>query len=174
MSFRTRTIFSLSSCRTLEWTLLGIGLTQVGLFGLIVVAWLFLLAWRGTESYQKQRPWLFNLSQLCLVGITFVALILFLNVLGDGFLGHPEMFIAGNSSSGGYLQWFEAHADNTLPDPGCLSVSIWWYRLLMLGWALWLASALIRWLTWGWAQFGQGGLTRRSQKKIIVPPPTTR
>jgi hypothetical protein len=160
----------LSPLTTLEWTLLGIGLTQVDLYGVIVVAWLFLLAWRGSESFQRQRPWLYNLSQILLLGMTGMALLLFLNVLGAGFLGHPEMFIAGNDSSGSYLQWYQAHADNALPVPGCLSVSIWWYRLLMLLWALWLAASLVRWLTWGWSQFSKGGFTRRRAKPPSLPP----
>ncbi|HEY0257800.1 MAG TPA: hypothetical protein VGC39_10185, partial [Candidatus Methylacidiphilales bacterium] len=159
-----------SPLNTLEWTLLGLGLTQVDLFGLIVVAWLFLLAWRGTESFQTLRPGLYNFAQLCLVGLTGISLLLLLNVLGCGFLGHPKMFIEGNDSYGSCLQWYQAHANGALPLPGCLSISIWWYRLLMLAWALWLASSLIRWLTWGWSQFSKGGLGRKSPKKIIVPP----
>jgi hypothetical protein len=155
----------------LEWTLLGIGLTQIDLLGLVVIAWLFLLAWRGTASFQKLNPWLYNLSQVFLLGLTGTSLLLLLNVLGSGFLGHPQMFIAGNDSTAFSLQWYQAHADSTLPDPGCISVSIWWYRLLMLAWALWLASALIRWLTWGWSQFSNGGVLRRRPKKI-APPPT--
>ncbi len=159
-----------SPLTTLEWTLLGLGLTQVDLFGLIVVAWLFLLVWRGTESFQKLRPWLYNLSQLFLLGLTGISLLLFLNVLGCGFLGHPKMFIEGNDSYGSFLQWYQAHANDTLPLPGCLSISIWWYRLLMLAWALWLASSLIRWLSWGWSQFSKGGLSHKSPKKVVAPP----
>src|SRR5690606_5656542 len=38
----------------LEWMLLVIGLTQVPLIAaLIVVGWLFFLAWRGSESFQR-------------------------------------------------------------------------------------------------------------------------
>jgi hypothetical protein len=159
---------TLSPLTMLQWALLIIGLTQANLFGLIVVAWLFLLAWRGSESYQKQRRWLYNLSQLLLLGMTGVSLIIFLYVLGAGFLGHPEMFIAGNGSSDSDLQWYQAHADTALPMPGCISVSIWWYRLLMLGWALWLASSLVRWLTWGWSQFSKGGIMA---SKRAGPPP---
>jgi hypothetical protein len=161
---------TMSPLTALEWTLLGIGLTQVDIFGLIVVAWLFLLAWRGTESFQKLKPWVYNLAQVFLLGLTTISLLLFLNVLGCGFLGHPKMFIEGNGSSGSFLQWYQAHADNALPLPGCLSVSIWWYRLLMLAWALWLASSLLRWLTWGWNQFSKGGLSHKTPKKIIAPP----
>ena len=35
--------------------------------------------------------------------------------------------------------------------------------------ALRLASALFRWLTWGWSQFSNGGVLRRRPKKIITP-----
>jgi hypothetical protein len=159
---------TLSPLTMLQWTLLGIGLTQAHLFGVIVVAWLFLLAWRGTTSFQQQKPWLYNLSQLLLLGMTGLSLVIFLYILGAGFLGHPEMFIAGNGSSDSDLQWYQAHADTALPIPGCISVSIWWYRLLMLGWALWLASSLVRWLTWGWGQFSKGGI---SGSKRAGPPP---
>ena len=33
---------------------------------------------------------------------------------------------------------------------GVLSVSLWWYRLAMLAWALWLSFALTRWVRWAW------------------------
>lgn len=160
----------MSPLTTLEWTLLGIGLTQVGLWGLIVVAWLFLLVWRGTESFQKLKPWLYNLSQAFLLGLSGISLVLFLNVLGRGFLGHPKMFIEGNGSYGSSLQWYQDHVESALPLPGCLSVSIWWYRLLMLAWALWLASSLIRWLAWGWSEFSKGGLWHKKPKKVIALP----
>jgi hypothetical protein len=35
----------------------------------------------------------------------------------------------------------------------------------MLAWALWLASALLNWLKWGWGCFSSNGLWR---KKVIV------
>src|SRR5687768_9968366 len=39
---------------TLLWLLLGIGLTQVPLpAALLVVGWLFFVAWRGTEAFQR-------------------------------------------------------------------------------------------------------------------------
>jgi hypothetical protein len=46
------------------------------------------------------------------------------------------------------------------------------YRLAMLGWALWLALAVLRWLRWGWGAFSLGGLWRfASDKKAEEPPP---
>jgi hypothetical protein len=47
------------------------------------------------------------------------------------------------------------------PESGVLSVSLWFYRAAMLAWALWLSFALLRWLTWAWRAFGQGGMWRR-------------
>src|SRR4030095_9586923 len=60
------------------------------------------------------------------------------------------MFIIGNVSSQTELRWFQARSDGLLPRPDCFSVSIWWYRFLMLAWALWLAASLIRWLRLAW------------------------
>jgi hypothetical protein len=48
---------------------------------------------------------------------------------------------------------------------------MWWYRFLMLAWALWIAAALIRWLRWGWRQFSEGGCFRRFKQKALTPPP---
>jgi hypothetical protein len=40
----------------------------------------------------------------------------------------------------------------------------------MLLWALWLASALIRWLRTGWQSFSSGGIFHR-KPSIQAPPP---
>jgi len=70
------------------------------------------------------------------------------------------------------LQWYQARCGEVLPQPGCLSVSIWWFRLLMLVWALWLAAALLRWLRLAWVRFSTGSCFRHGiKKKPAVPPP---
>ncbi len=158
-----------SPLRVTAWMLLVIGLTQIPLpFALVVVGWLFLLEARGSETYQRLAPVLYNLSQLVIVGVTVIALCILIAVVGEGLLGNPEMFIRGNGSGRSLLRWYEARSSGTLPQPGCFSVSIWWYRLLMLAWALWLAASLIGWLRWGWTQLGQGGFIRRGNQ---TPPP---
>jgi hypothetical protein len=163
-----------SPLRSYEWMLLAIGLTQIPLpFALIVVAWLFVLAWRGGDSYPKLNHWLHHLLQLFLAFITLVALGIFIGVVAEGLLGNPEMFIRGNGSSSSTLNWFEAGSDGLLTQPAYLSISIWWYRLFMLLWALWLASSLIRWLTWGWRQFNAGGCIRRKPAVNPTPPRDT-
>ena len=66
------------------------------------------------------------------------------------------MFITGNGSFGNRLIWFAPQEGSELGQARVFSVSIWYYRLLMLLWGLWLANAVIRWLSAGWRQFTAG------------------
>jgi hypothetical protein len=161
-----------SPLRTHEWALLTIGLTQVPLVAaLFVISWLFLLAWRGRSAFAEVRPLVFNLLQVLLLGLTTIALGILVFAVGEGLLGDPQMFIRGNGSSRVLLEWYQARVPELLPQPGFVSVSIWWFRLLMLLWALWLASALIRWLKWAWVSFTNGGAFRARAKTVAAPPP---
>jgi hypothetical protein len=150
-----------SPLRTYEWMLLAIGLTQVPLpAALIVVAWFFALAWRGGANATALPRSSFNLLQAGLVLLSLISVSVLFDVVRQGLLGHPDMFIVGNGSHRTLLHWYEARSGMDLPRPACFTVSIWWYRLAMLAWALWLASALIRWVRWGWDRFGNGGYFR--------------
>lgn len=161
-----------SPLRPIEWMLLALGLTQVPLpLALVVVGWLFFLTWRGSDSFQNQRPLCYNFLQVVLVFLTMSTLGIFIAIVAEGLLGSPEMFISGNNSTRTLLRWYEARCDGALPQSQCFSISVWWYRLLMLLWALWLALSLIRWLAWGWRQFSAGALIRRKSKILNTPPP---
>jgi hypothetical protein len=163
---------SLSPLRRLEWMLLAVGLTQVHIAAaLYVVGWFFLLAWRGTRPAAELSRWRFNTLQLVLLPLTVAALVVLVGGVREGLLGNPEMFIRGNNSTRTVLQWFQPRGTNALPEPGILSISVWYYRLLMLGWALWLAAALIRWLKWSWVQFADGGFWKRGPRKEEAAPP---
>lgn len=161
-----------SPLRTLEWLLLGIGLTQVSPpEGAIVVAWLFLLAWRGRTDAATIRPAVFDLLQFLIVLVTAIALGILIHAVGAGLLGAPEMFISGNDSTPGSLRWYLDRSPGQMPEPWVVSISIWWYRLAMLLWALWLAMALLRWLARGWTAFGSGGYFRPLWRRRSTPPP---
>lgn len=165
-----------------EWMLLAIGLTQVPLpAALVVVAWLFALAWRGRSEFGQVSMVVHNLVQVALVALTLAAMGVLVFAVGEGLLGDPEMFIAGNGSQRLALRWYLDRAGVSLPTPSIVSVSIWWYRFLMLLWALWLALALIRWLRTGWGHFSSGGILRRQSARsvpptpaVVVPPPLPR
>ncbi len=163
---------TLSPIHALEWMMLVIGLTQVPLpAALTVVGWHFFLAWRRTESFQHLGNTIYNILQAFLIVLTAIVLGILIMAVGEGLLGRPEMFITGNGSSASTLVWFQARCGELLPHPGCISISIWWYRFFMLVWALWLALALIRWLRTGWQSFGSGGFFHQKPKAEPTPPP---
>jgi hypothetical protein len=160
---------ALSPLRRVEWVLLGIGLTQVNLVAaMVVIGWLFLLAWRGRQNPDLMPRSLFNPLQVGLVLLTLASLGVLIVVASKGLLGQPEMFIVGNHSTRTSLQWFQPRAGKNLPEPYVVSISVWFYRYAMLAWALWLAVALLRWLAWGWKQFTHGGGWKASDEE--APP----
>ena len=118
-----------------EWILLAIGLTQVHVIAaLIVVAWLFALMRRGKLDPEGVGPWRFNFLQIGLVLLTLLTLAILITAVGEGLLGDPEMFVIGNNSSRTYLRWFQPRVGVELPAPSIVSISVWYYRLLMLLW----------------------------------------
>jgi len=160
----------LSPLKSVAWFLMLVGLTQVNLpSALAVILWFFLFSWRGSVPWEG-RPFLRNLFQLFLIGLTLAFFTIMIVLLNEGLLGSPQMFIIGNYSNSGMLQWTEPRCGNLLPQPGCITVSIWWYRLLMLLWALWLASSMVRWLPWAWKQFSQGSIfLKMGSRKPAAP-----
>lgn len=162
-----------SPLRLHEWMLLSLGLTQVPvILALLVVAWLFLLKWRGADGYQALPVWAYNLCQSGLIFLTLLSIGIFIGIASSGLLGDPEMYIVGNGSSDSRLVWYAARTPVELPQPGYASISVWWYRLAMLLWALWLAAALVRWLRLGWKNSSNGGHFKKSppRAKIVLPP----
>lgn len=159
-----------SPLKSYEWLLLAIGLTQLhAVYGLVVVGWLYLLAWRNTRTPTSMNAWSFNFLQLFIVGLTLAVLMIFVGVVGKGLLGQPEMFITGNGSYSNELYWFEPQSSPDLSQPYVITVSLWYYRLFMLLWALWLASAVLRWLVRGWQAFSHGGRWHMGKRKTRVP-----
>ncbi|VAW98190.1 FIG00606402: hypothetical protein [hydrothermal vent metagenome] len=152
---------------TVSWLLLAIGLSQVPIWmGFIVIAWLSVLGLRE-KLIQKASDILFNVVQVGIGALTFLALISLFVVIQQGLLGSPNMQVAGNGSSATIFNWYQDRNTAVLPDAWLLSVPILVYRLLMLAWALWLAFSLLRWLKWGWQQCSIGGLW----KDISAPSP---
>lgn len=163
---------TLSPLNRLEWVLLAIGLTQVHVVAaIVVVGWLFVLAWRGTQTPQTISAVWIGQVQLAIVLLTIASLVILFVVASKGLLGEPEMFIVGNGSTQTRLQWFQPRAGLELSEPSIVSVSVWYFRFAMLAWALWLAVALLRWLVWGWKQFSHGGvwISSKSREQLVHP-----
>jgi hypothetical protein len=158
--------------RRFEWMLLAVGLSQVPLpAAAVVVGWLLVLGLR--RLFPEAPPLAFDLRQLVLVAWTFAALGVLVFAIQQGLVGTPEMQIQGNGSSSDLLQWFDDRTGNVPEAPFVLSVSLFVYRAAMLAWALWLAVSILRWLRWAWESFSTGGLWKKRQKRVAVPPMPT-
>ena len=159
-----------------EWMLLSIGLSQIPLpAAALVIGWLVALGFR--RAHPAQRPYLFDLGQLALVGWTLTALGILVYAVQQGLMGTPDMQIQGNGSSNELLQWFDDRTGPIPEQPYVLSVPMLAYRGAMLAWALWLAVSLLRWLRWGWLNFSDGGFWKRGPKRVrnatsmpVAPP----
>ncbi|MFH1177976.1 MAG: hypothetical protein V1750_11260, partial [Acidobacteriota bacterium] len=157
-----------------QWLLLGLGFSTFSWVALtVVVAWLLVLDLRG--RLKEDLPWWrFDLVQLALVGFTLVALGCLVAAVPYGLLGSPDMRVDGNGSSAYDLRWFADQTAGPLPAAAALSLPLWVYRLAMLAWALWLATAVVGWLRWGWQCLTTGGGWKRPPRVTApapVPPP---
>lgn len=156
-----------SPLKTYEWILLLLGLTQIHHYGsFIIIGWFFWVSLKRHPLLEKLPPVGYNFNQLVILGGAFPVVLIFLYALHTGLLGAPEMRILGESSSAGSLKWFQARGEGELlPLPRVFSVSIWWYRGLMLLWAIWLALSVLKWGKWALEHFMEGGLI----KKVTLP-----
>ena len=152
-----------------QWFLLLIGLSQINLTSaLIVVAWLIVLGIRAQQI--PERTYYFNAMQIGLIVITLISLSLLFTAVKQGLLGAPDMQIAGNQSSMFDLNWYQDRSGEQLPIATVISLPVMAYRVLMLGWSLWLAMALLNWLKWGWRCFAKEGLWKERvvEKKSLA------
>ncbi|GAA0723497.1 hypothetical protein [Dokdonella soli] len=160
-----------TSLKTWQWMLLGLGFSTFSWLALlIVVAWLFAFDWRARATLQSAR--VFNLVQVGLATLTLVALLCLFASIQQGLLGSPDMHVTGNGSSALALRWFADRSADVLPVARAVSVPLWVYKIAMLVWALWLASALVGWLRGAFAAWTRGGYWRSAPRPVVdVPPP---
>lgn len=154
--------------RFYQWLLLGLGFSAFAWSAYaFVVLWLVLLGLRTRHAaaVTKLAEVRFNLVQSLLAVVTVLALMTLVSAVPKGLLGLPDMHVAGNASSAWDLNWFADQAKDVLPQGGVITVSLWFYKLAMLAWALWLANALIGWLRWGFDAWTQGGYWKKRERK---------
>lgn len=155
----------LTRVRIHQWVLLALGFSTVSWAALLLVAaWLVALSWRERTDRERLGAW-FNWVQIGLVLLTGLAIVVLIRTVPYGLLGQPDMHIAGGGSSADVLRWFLDRSDGPLPGAGTLSVPLWAYRLLMLAWAIWLATAVVGWLRGGFSAWAQGGYWRPWRRK---------
>ncbi len=154
----------LTPLKNWQWFLLLVGLSQIPVeAALVVVAWLIILGYR--RDHEAQKTAYFNAAQIGIGLLTLISLGLLFMAINQGLLGSPEMQISGNQSSAYRLHWYQDRSDADLPVASINSIPLTVYRMLMLGWSLWLAVSLLDWLKWGWICFSSGGVWRKSKPK---------
>jgi len=146
-----------------DWLLLGIGFSTFSWLALlVVVAWLFALAWRERHGAALTGKFRFDGLQIVLVGLSLAAAIALITAIPYGLLGTANMHIVNpNGGGGSVLAWFADQSSDALPQAGAISLPMWLYRAAMLAWALWLANAVLGWLRWGLRAWITGGYWRR-------------
>ena len=151
--------------KTRDWLLLGLGVSTTSVYIMLpVVLWIFALRFREQKGSTLMK-WHRNLTQIGLVVLTFIALVTIVGAISAGLLGNPDMMIAGNNSYSHNLNWYSDRIIGAMAEPTVISVSIWFYRALMLLWAVWIAFSLIKWLKWSWKVFSQGDMWVKREKK---------
>jgi hypothetical protein len=145
---------------TLQFVLLGLGLTQIPVLGaLAIVSWFFAFGYRGRMPEQPRLR--HNLLQLGLCVWTLVALGSLYEAVQAGLLLQPDMQVAGAGSEAQTLHWIVDRVSAGWPVASVVSVPLWIWRVLMLLWSLWLAVKLVGWSIWGFRCFKHRGLWKK-------------
>ncbi|MBW1759711.1 MAG: hypothetical protein JRI88_05255, partial [Deltaproteobacteria bacterium] len=157
--------------KTRHWLLLSLGLTQVQpIIAIMIAGWLLALGLRNKRVPSENR-FSFNATQFILAAWTLAALSGLYTAIEKGLLGIPNMQISGNGSNNFHLYWTQDRIGEIMPQPWVLSLPQLVFHLLMLIWAIWLALSLLKWLKWGWASFGMGGLWKKSPLRVKKQSP---
>jgi hypothetical protein len=143
-----------------EWMLLVVGISQLPYLALIP-----LVVWFAALELRRRNPpevwWKFDLAQLCLIGLTVAAAMTLYAAVHTNLLINIDMQVSGANSTDHLLRWYVDRSGAELPTPAIVSLPILVWRILMLAWAFWLVSRLLKWVPWGWNAFSETGVWRR-------------
>jgi hypothetical protein len=142
--------------RLVDWLLLGVGLSTVNSYGVLMVALFFfvLAARKKTINPAAMTRFQFNFLQTGFLILTALTVLVLLTAIPAGLLSSPDMKVVGNNSYATFYNYYQDRASaGDFPTATVYSVSLMAYRLVMLAWSLWLATRLISWSVWWWAAF---------------------
>ncbi|WP_019615665.1 hypothetical protein [Psychromonas ossibalaenae] len=154
---------------TFGWILLGLGFSTVNSYGVLITALFFFVTALRSQFVKpaSMKRWQFNFLQLSLLSLTVICVISLLVSIPIGLLSTPEMQVTGNGSYGHYFKFFQdTAADGRLPLVTVFSLPMWFYRVVMLAWSLWVATRLISWSKWWFAAYSYNGAWIAKPKKV--------
>ena len=126
-----------------SWALILVGVVSAAPGSPLVGGALFsvYLAWAALLA----RPGGGRAYRIALAALSLAVLLATLVIVANSLIGHPhDQYL---SLAGGGLHWYQ---DYGLPRVRVFSLDLWWFRVLALAWAVWLATALIGWLRTAW------------------------
>jgi hypothetical protein len=147
-----------------EWILLGVGVAMVSPTALIpILFWAGILKFKvyKGETLQGLRK---NIVQSGIVIFTIFSIAAILFSIFFGLLSTPDMMIKGNGSSSYYLIWYKDYIDERIFQPTLFTLSIWYYKVLMLIWSIWVSFVLISWIENAWTVFSKGTELNRKER----------
>lgn len=154
----------------ISWLFLGLGVATLEP-SVILIPVIWLVAHGLRRKSDIASVFWFNLRQIGLVFLTFVALSILFVAVRQGLILNPDMGVAGNMSNQSLLRWYVDRSGGPLPVPGMVSLPLWVWRVFMLAWAIWLVFALLAWLRWCFDCWSEGGRWKKRVKAVVVSPP---
>jgi hypothetical protein len=150
----------LLALRFASLSLLLLALLNLDTFAALTVLLCFIaLHWRMQHgaALSNRAHWP---SQVLLLGLSVTAFFIIVIAGINGLLSPIDMQVSGYGSSERELRWFADQSEGLLPVASAYGIPMWCYRALSLGWALWLAYALIGWVRYAKAALSEGGYWR--------------
>lgn len=150
------------------WLLLGIGLSTINSYGVLIVAILFfILAYRGVMDTAGLTRFRFNVWQSIIALWAVISVVCLVSAIPMGLLSTPNMIVTGNQSWSHFYSFFQDRSTAALfPEATVISVPMFAYRVVMLAWSLWLANRLITWAAWGWKSYSHQETWRPNAPKV--------
>lgn len=140
---------------------------------------LILVGFVGALAAKRQlidsiEPHRWNGWQLGIMILGGASALVLLAGIYQGLLGTPDMMVVGNGSSSARLIWYQDKAameggSSAGLSAGALLAPMWLWRSLMLGWALWVASAVFKRVPAMWSVLVAGGLWRKKPVQAAKP-----
>lgn len=153
-----------------KWLLLGLGLTQVpASVAVLTAGWFFVIGSR--RIWPSMVRWLHNLVHLGIIFYSLSFLSGLFTIVYAGLVGSPDMEVTGAGSYAGHLSWYVDRSSGRFGSAHAFSVSLWVWRGVMLAWSFWLATSLLGWLKWAFAELREGEFWK-ARTKTLSPEPT--
>ena len=155
--------------RPVDAVLLSFGVTLANLQVAALVAVWFVAIWvRNKRPPPVENHATYFVAQVLFAGLSVLAVLAIVVTVPMALLGQPQMEVFGVDSSPHSFAWFNDATNGSFPTPLVVSLPLWMYHVLMIGWGFWLAFALVRWVRVAWSAMSKPALWPRKHGSDLV------